>query len=76
VECYQARSAESGNSDQESKSCPLAEPDSSVAVISTQDGFAVSIQSSNIETATRIFDVSEQLAPSNTRKWSALVRHM
>lgn len=72
VECYQARTTEAGNALQARESCPLAEPDSSYSIASTRNGFAVSIRSPHWEAAKRIFDVSEQLAPSNSPQRPAL----
>jgi len=73
VECYQARTAEAGNALQARESCPLAEPESSYAISSTRNGFAVSIRSPHSEAAKRIFEVSQRLAPSNTPAPTALL---
>ena len=51
---------------------PLAEPDSSYAVSSTGDGFAVSIRSTHYDAAKRIIEASERLAPSNSPHHEAL----
>jgi RNA polymerase subunit RPABC4/transcription elongation factor Spt4 len=72
VECYQARTAATGNALQERESCPLAEPDVSYSIASTRNGFAVSIRSEHSEAAKRIFDVSQRLAPSSAPQRSAL----
>jgi hypothetical protein len=72
VECYQARTAAEGNTLQARESCPLAEPESSYTVSSTRDGFAVSIRAPNSESAKRVFDASQRLAPSNSPQIAAL----
>jgi hypothetical protein len=72
VECYQAKIATSGNALQARESCPLAEPESSYAVSSTGDGFAVSIRSPDQDVVQRIIEVSERLAPSNAPHHEAL----
>jgi hypothetical protein len=72
VECYQARTAADGNALQARESCPLAEPESSYTVTPTRNGFAVSIRAPHTDSAKRIFDVSQRLAPSDSPQIAAL----
>jgi hypothetical protein len=72
IECYQTRVAEAGNAPAAAQTCPLAELDSSFAIGTTRDGFAVAIHSSHSDTADRIVDVSARLAPNESRRQNAL----
>jgi hypothetical protein len=72
VECYQARTAAEGNTLQARESCPLAESESSYSVTPTRNGFAVSIRAPDTDSAKRIFDVSQRLAPGNSPQMTAL----
>ena len=72
IECYQARVAEAGTASSAAQTCPLAELDSSYAIGTTRDGFAVAIHSTHSDAANRIVEVSARLAPSESRQQNAM----
>jgi hypothetical protein len=72
IECYQSRVAEAGNALEARQTCPLAELDSSYAIGTTRDGFAVAIHSSHSDAANRIVEVSARLVPSESGRQNAL----